>query len=187
MADPGEGPGWPLPLIFRPNWDPKGRKILFSRPILRPLSKGLDQALYNVINILIFYSNYYYYYYHHHHHHYTSTRGRRLTGAGKRIPGEREKQKAYSNSFPLPIWTPATHAINVTDRFWVTVTAIGEREFVPRDQFPLFMSFTGHNNYTEISRFIPVLSITMVFSGFHRLIFYFENFLTLNLTFAVCC
>ena len=37
VSDPGEGPGWPpppppSPLIFRPNWCPKGRKNFFLRP-----------------------------------------------------------------------------------------------------------------------------------------------------------
>ena len=32
VADPGEGPGGPAPLIFRSNWDPRGRKIFFWRP-----------------------------------------------------------------------------------------------------------------------------------------------------------
>ena len=33
MADPGEVPGGPpAPLIFRPNWGPKGRKRFFLRP-----------------------------------------------------------------------------------------------------------------------------------------------------------
>ena len=51
VADPGEGP----PLIFRPNWGPKGRKNIFSRPGPRyirvwmtgplPLSEGLDPPL----------------------------------------------------------------------------------------------------------------------------------------------
>ena len=72
-----------------------------------------------------------------------------------------------------------------TDRFWVTVTANVNLYHVTN--FSLYLSFTDHNNYTENSRFTPVLSITIVFSRFHRLIFYIENYLTLNLTFAVCC
>ena len=32
VADPGEGPGGPGPLIFRPKWGPKGRKKFFWRP-----------------------------------------------------------------------------------------------------------------------------------------------------------
>ena len=44
VADPGEGPGGPAPLIFKPNLGPKGRKKKFSgdRP---PLSQGLDPAM----------------------------------------------------------------------------------------------------------------------------------------------
>ena len=37
VADPGDGPG--SPLIFRPNWGPKGQKDFFWRP--PPTSKGL--------------------------------------------------------------------------------------------------------------------------------------------------
>ena len=59
-ADPGEGQGDPPPpLIFRPNWDPKGRKKTFLRPAsltpyLRvwmtgpPLSEGLDRPLWEM-------------------------------------------------------------------------------------------------------------------------------------------
>ena len=44
VANPGEKPGGrPPPLIFRPNWGPKGRKKLFLRP--PPLSQGLDGSL----------------------------------------------------------------------------------------------------------------------------------------------
>ena len=59
MADPGEGPGGPTLLTFRPKWGPKGRKIFFwasprplsqdlddrSAPAPRPLSEGLDLPL----------------------------------------------------------------------------------------------------------------------------------------------
>ena len=47
VADPGEVP----PVIFRPNWGPKGGKIFFwrppppQRPLPPPLSQGLDPAL----------------------------------------------------------------------------------------------------------------------------------------------
>ena len=41
VADPGEGPRRPAPLIFRPKWGPKGRKKIFwRRP--PPLSQSLD-------------------------------------------------------------------------------------------------------------------------------------------------
>jgi len=40
LADPGESP--PTPLIFRPNWGPRGPKNFFWRP---PLSQSLDPAL----------------------------------------------------------------------------------------------------------------------------------------------
>ena len=40
---PGRGGGGQLPLIFRTNWGPKGRKKIFWRPAPHlPLSKGLD-------------------------------------------------------------------------------------------------------------------------------------------------
>ena len=39
MADPGEGP-LPPPLIFWPNWEPKGRKKHFLRPGPIPLIAG---------------------------------------------------------------------------------------------------------------------------------------------------
>ena len=45
VTDPGEGPGGqpPPPLIFRPNWDPKGRKNFFEPGAPPPhLSQGLD-------------------------------------------------------------------------------------------------------------------------------------------------
>ena len=32
VADPGEAHEGPAPLIFRPNWGPKGRKNVFWRP-----------------------------------------------------------------------------------------------------------------------------------------------------------
>ena len=32
LADPGEGPGGQASLIFRPNWEPKGRKTFVWRP-----------------------------------------------------------------------------------------------------------------------------------------------------------
>ena len=45
VSDPGEGPGWtppPSPLIFRPNWCPKGRKKFFRERVpLPPLSQEL--------------------------------------------------------------------------------------------------------------------------------------------------
>ena len=37
VADPGEGPGGPAPLIFRPKWGPMGGKKFFSRPAPRYL------------------------------------------------------------------------------------------------------------------------------------------------------
>ena len=41
VADPGKAPGGPVSLIFRPKWDPKGRKNVFvDRP--SPFSKGLN-------------------------------------------------------------------------------------------------------------------------------------------------
>ena len=38
VADPEEGPGGldPTPLVFRPNWGPKGRNIFFLRLVLPP-------------------------------------------------------------------------------------------------------------------------------------------------------
>ena len=38
VAEPGEGPGGldPTPLVFRPNWGPKGRNIFFLRLVLPP-------------------------------------------------------------------------------------------------------------------------------------------------------
>ena len=41
VADPGEGPRDPVPLIFRPNWGRKGPQFFFLRPP-PPLSQGLD-------------------------------------------------------------------------------------------------------------------------------------------------
>ena len=42
VADLGEGPGAPgPPVIFIPNWDPKGRKDFFEDRV-SPLSQGLD-------------------------------------------------------------------------------------------------------------------------------------------------
>ena len=40
VADPGEAPEGPAPLIFRPNWGPKGRKNVFWRPRPSPSIKG---------------------------------------------------------------------------------------------------------------------------------------------------
>ena len=35
LADPGEGPGRPAPLVFGPNWGPRGRKMFFeTAPLL---------------------------------------------------------------------------------------------------------------------------------------------------------
>ena len=42
VADPGEGPGGPAPLISRLNWGSKGRKLFLDPPPPPPLSKGLD-------------------------------------------------------------------------------------------------------------------------------------------------
>ena len=44
VADPGEAPEGPAPLIFRPNWGPKGRKNVYleTAPSPPPFSKGLD-------------------------------------------------------------------------------------------------------------------------------------------------
>ena len=36
VADPGEGPGGGLPLIFRPNWGPKGQKFFFLETVPPP-------------------------------------------------------------------------------------------------------------------------------------------------------
>ena len=56
-----------------------------------------------------------------------------------------------------------------------TFTANGKREFVPRDQvFRLLI----HYNYTNIGRFTPILSMTIVLSCFYLLISNFENFST---------
>ena len=45
MADPGEGPGGTSPpLIFRPNWGPKGQKKLYLKTASH-FSKGLDDRL----------------------------------------------------------------------------------------------------------------------------------------------
>ena len=40
VADPGEGPGGGLPLIFRPNWGPKGQKFFFLETVPPPLISG---------------------------------------------------------------------------------------------------------------------------------------------------
>ena len=42
---PGGGGGPASPLIFRPNWGPKGRKEIFGRPLPLSLSEGLDLPL----------------------------------------------------------------------------------------------------------------------------------------------
>ena len=50
VSDPGERPGGPAtspppPLIFRPNWGPKGEKKIFFGDQVPLLSEGLDQRL----------------------------------------------------------------------------------------------------------------------------------------------
>ena len=45
VADSGEGPGDPAPLIFRPNWAPEGTKTFGGETAPSPLSQGLDPAL----------------------------------------------------------------------------------------------------------------------------------------------
>lgn len=44
VAHPGEGPGGldPIPLVFRPNWGPKGRNIFFFETGPPPFSQGVD-------------------------------------------------------------------------------------------------------------------------------------------------
>ena len=53
----GRGPGGPPPLVFRPNWGPRGRKSFFcDRPPPPPLSGGLDAPLvwtHDIITILV--------------------------------------------------------------------------------------------------------------------------------------
>ena len=55
-------------------------------------------------------------------------------------------------------------------------TASINKIFVPRDQVFLLLSFTVHYNYMEISELTLVLSVRIVLSCFHLLIFYFEKF-----------
>ena len=55
-------------------------------------------------------------------------------------------------------------------------TANINKIFVPHDQVFLLLSFTVHYNYMEISGLTLVLSIRIVLSCFHLLIFYFEKF-----------
>ena len=62
-------------------------------------------------------------------------------------------------------------------------TAKINKIFVRRDLVFLLYSFTVHYNYMEISGFTLVLSIRIVLSCFHLLIFYFEKF---SLESAVC-
>ena len=54
-------------------------------------------------------------------------------------------------------------------------------------KFSIYLSFTVHYNYTKISRFKPILSITIVSSCFYPPTSHFENFPTWisRLTFAV--
>ena len=49
VADPGEGPGIPPSLIFRPNRGTKGRKCFFFGDRPSSLSQGLDLALVMVL------------------------------------------------------------------------------------------------------------------------------------------
>ena len=61
VADPGEGPGGPAPLMFGPNSGPKGRKI-FLGDGPPPLSKGLDnRAPPPYLKIWIQHCKYYYF------------------------------------------------------------------------------------------------------------------------------
>ena len=55
-------------------------------------------------------------------------------------------------------------------------TANINKIFVPHDQVFLLLSFTVHYNSMEIGGFTLVLSIRIVLSCFHLLIFYFEKF-----------
>ena len=48
--------------------------------------------------------------------------------------------------------------------------AYGKREFLPRDQVSLYLSFTVHCNYTKICKFTPILSIRVVLNCFYLLI-----------------
>ena len=53
-------------------------------------------------------------------------------------------------------------------------------------KFSLNLSFTVHYKYMEISGFTPVFIHKNSFElFFYRLIFYFENFVNVNMTFAV--
>ena len=71
--------------------------------------------------------------------------------------------------------------VDAIDRLSIAFSANGtesKREFVPRDQVSIYLSFTVHYNYTKIGRFTPILSIIIVLNCFYPLISHFENFST---------
>ena len=66
--------------------------------------------------------------------------------------------------------------LKTIERLRVTFMANSKCEFVSPDEvFPIFLSFTVHYLYKNVSCFTPVLSITIVLSCFYLLIFYFEK------------
>ena len=59
--------------------------------------------------------------------------------------------------------------ISITREIKVLFTANGKREFVPRDQVSLFLSFTVHHYfYRKMCSFMPVLSISIILESFLR-------------------
>ena len=60
----------------------------------------------------------------------------------------------------------------------MTFTSNGKREFVPRDQVPLYLSFTVLYFYTKIFSSTQFLIDKNFLSCFYLLIFYFEKFST---------
>ena len=60
----------------------------------------------------------------------------------------------------------------------MTFTSNGKLEFVPRDQVPLYLSFTVHYFYTKICSSTQFLIDKNFLSCFYLLIFYFEKFST---------
>ena len=79
----------------------------------------------------------------------------------------------------------------ILERLRIPFTANGKRQtwisVYHVTKFSIYLSFTVHYNYTKISRFKPILSITIVSSCFYAPTSHFENFPTWisRLTFAV--
>ena len=85
---------------------------------------------------------------------------------------------ACHTRFAIFLPLPSCCVSSLLERFRITFTPNGEREFVPRDQvFPLFF-FTVYCFYTKISSFMPLLSKRILLGCFYLLIFYSEKFST---------